>query len=152
MAHNRKVSSRAAHSIALLLHKEPDLNNSALALRLRQHPNWVRQWRKRWATEGFSLKDKKGRGRKPVFTPLERNIVKAIACEMPRQKNQPLSRYALSDLVGRVQQEPRIRTMSRTTLWSILHKDAIKPWQHRCWIFPRDEEVCREGKRGFGFV
>jgi hypothetical protein len=19
-----------------------------------------------------------------------------------------------------------------------LHEDAIRPWQHRCWIFPRD--------------
>lgn len=72
------------------------------------------------------------------FPPLERSIVKAIACELPRQTHQPLSRYSLSDLVRRVQQEPRVRPMSRATIWRILDSDAIKPWQHRCWIFPRD--------------
>lgn len=28
--------------------------------------------------------------------------------------------------------------MSRVTIWRIVQRDAIKPWQHRCWIFPRD--------------
>jgi hypothetical protein len=27
--------------------------------------------------------------------------------------------------------------LSHTTLWRWLHEDAIRPWQHRCWIFPR---------------
>lgn len=25
-----------------------------------------------------------------------------------------------------------------STVWRRLHEDAIRPWQHRCWIFPRD--------------
>lgn len=29
-------------------------------------------------------------------------------------------------------------TISGSTVWRWLHQDAIKPWQHRCWIFPRD--------------
>ncbi len=28
--------------------------------------------------------------------------------------------------------------MSDTTIWRWLNEDAIRPWQHRCWIFPRD--------------
>lgn len=55
--------------LALLLHKEPNLENTALALRMGKPILWVRQWRKRWALEGFSLEDKKGRGRKPFFSP-----------------------------------------------------------------------------------
>jgi DDE superfamily endonuclease len=74
----------------------------------------------------------------PFFPPLEQATVKAIACELPRQHKQPLSRYALSDLVRRVEQEPTIRPMSRSTIWRILQSAAIKPWQHRCWIFPHD--------------
>ena len=23
-------------------------------------------------------------------------------------------------------------------MWRWLHEDTIRPWQHRCWIFPRD--------------
>ena len=55
--------------LVLLLYEEPDLDNAGLAKRLGQHPNWVRKWRKRWVTEGFSLEEKKGRGRKPHFSP-----------------------------------------------------------------------------------
>ena len=25
-----------------------------------------------------------------------------------------------------------------TTIWRWLHEDAIKPWTHRSWVFPRD--------------
>jgi hypothetical protein len=33
-----------------------------------------------------------------------------------------------------------VATVSGSTVWRWLHEDAIKPWQHRCWIFPRDPE------------
>lgn len=55
--------------LALLLHTEPFWDNATLAKRLRQHPLWIRKWRKRWTREDFSLEDKKGRGRKPQFSP-----------------------------------------------------------------------------------
>ena len=37
-------------------------------------------------------------------------------------------------------------SLSDTTIWRWLHEDAIRPWQHRCWIFPRDPDF--EGKAG----
>jgi len=30
--------------------------------------------------------------------------------------------------------------ISDTTIWRWLSEDAIRPWQHRCWIFPRDPD------------
>ena len=30
--------------------------------------------------------------------------------------------------------------ISDSTVWRWLHEDAIRPWQHRCWIFPRDPQ------------
>ena len=30
--------------------------------------------------------------------------------------------------------------ISGVTVWRWLSEDAIKPWQHRSWIFPRDPE------------
>jgi hypothetical protein len=33
-----------------------------------------------------------------------------------------------------------VATISGSTVWRWLHEDAIKPWQHRCWIFPRDPQ------------
>ncbi len=55
--------------LALLLHDNPALDNEAAGRQLGKHANWVRYWRKTWATEGFRLVDKGGRGRKPAFSP-----------------------------------------------------------------------------------
>jgi hypothetical protein len=37
-------------------------------------------------------------------------------------------------------------SVSDTTIWRWLSEDAIRPWQHRCWIFPRDPDF--EAKAG----
>ncbi len=55
--------------LALLLHRQPDLDSATAARHLGQHPNWAYTWRKRWATGGFALTDRPGRGRKPAFPP-----------------------------------------------------------------------------------
>ena len=36
---------------------------------------------------------------------------------------------------------------STSTLWRWLHEDAIRPWQHRCWIFPRDPDFALKAGR-----
>ena len=55
--------------LALLLHADPALDNVSAGRQLGKHENWVRYWRRSWATEGFRLTDKPGRGRKPTFSP-----------------------------------------------------------------------------------
>src|SRR5260221_9595780 len=55
--------------LALLLAAQPALDNPAAGRQLGKHENWVRYWRRTWATEGFRLDDKAGRGRKPAFPP-----------------------------------------------------------------------------------
>jgi DDE superfamily endonuclease len=72
-----------------------------------------------------------------LFPPLDRAIVKAIACEAVAKSGQPLTRQSLGDLTRRINASFRV-PMSRSTVWRILHEEAIKPWQHEHWIFPRD--------------
>ena len=55
--------------LALLLHAQPALDNVAVGRQLGKHENWVRYWRRIWATDGFRLTDKPGRGRKPTLSP-----------------------------------------------------------------------------------
>ncbi|MFN8559855.1 MAG: helix-turn-helix domain-containing protein [Dehalococcoidia bacterium] len=58
--------------LALLLHRQPAIASVAAARQLGQHPNWVRTWRKRWATAGFSvaaLADQPRSGRPPTVSP-----------------------------------------------------------------------------------
>src|SRR5260370_545582 len=64
--------------------------------------------------------------------------VKAWACELPATHELPLSRWSTSDLVREVCQSGLVASISGSTLWRWLHQDAIRPWQHRSWLFPRD--------------
>lgn len=67
--HNAPQLPVARAKLALLLHADPAIDHAAAARRLGKHPNWVRRWRRIWATEGFRLTDRPGRGRKPAFSP-----------------------------------------------------------------------------------
>lgn len=53
------------------------------------------------------------------------------------ETQQPLSRQSLADVSARAQQALG-KPISRSTVWRILHTDAIKPWRYKYWIFPRD--------------
>jgi len=53
------------------------------------------------------------------------------------ETEQPLSRQSLADVTARVKKALG-KPISRSTVWQILNKDAIKPWRYKYWIFPRD--------------
>jgi len=63
--------------------------------------------------------------------------VKAIACELPRVHGLPLSRFSRAEL-HRLVIERGISEASASTIARWLAEDALKPWQHRSWIFPTD--------------
>jgi hypothetical protein len=96
---------------------------------------------------GFSMSDCQGsksdRDRAaPRFFPPEVVVqVKAIACELPATLGVPLSRLSSADIVREAQRSGIVATLSNKTVWRWLHEDAIRPWQHRTWIFPRDPQL-----------
>lgn len=57
---------------------------------------------------------------------------------MPTQREQPLSRYSTADLTRLIAAHPDAPPMSASTIWRILATDALKPWQHQHWLYPRD--------------
>jgi hypothetical protein len=63
--------------------------------------------------------------------------VKSLACELPATSGVPLSRWSVAELTRHLRDNGLVAQVSDTTLWRWLHQDAIRPWQHRCWIFPR---------------
>jgi hypothetical protein len=73
--------------------------------------------------------------------------VKALACELPATYDLPLSRWSTADLVRQVQNSGLVASISGSTLWRWLHEDAIRPWFHRSWIFPRDPEFAAKAGR-----
>jgi hypothetical protein len=66
--------------------------------------------------------------------------VKAIACELPAVRAVPLGRWSLAELREEVITTGLASDVSVSTLWRWLAEDALKPWRHRSWIFPRDPD------------
>jgi DDE superfamily endonuclease len=73
--------------------------------------------------------------------------VKAMACELPKESGQPLSRYSRQDLVREATRRGLVAKISERTIWRWLDEDAIRPWQHRSWIFPRDPNFQTKAER-----
>ncbi len=77
-------------------------------------------------------------GAKPAFPPSVVVEVKRLACESPRTAGVPLARWSLRELQREVVTRGVVATISGTTMWRWLAADAIRPWRHRSWLFPRD--------------
>ncbi len=73
--------------------------------------------------------------------------VTALACELPAQRGEPLSRYSTAEIARVIQAHPDAPAMSRSTIWRILDRDALKPWRHRSWLFPRDPHFAEKAGR-----
>ena len=73
--------------------------------------------------------------------------MKALACELPARREQPLSRYSTADLARPVGDHPDCPAMSRSTVWRILDRDALRPWRHRSWITVRDPDFAAKAGR-----
>lgn len=76
-------------------------------------------------------------GASPLFPPLDRAVIKALACELVHETDLPLSRQSLADLATRARQELG-KAVSRSTVGRVLRAAALKPWRYDHWIFPRD--------------
>jgi len=73
--------------------------------------------------------------------------IKAIACELPARRGLPLSRLSAADIVREAQRCGIVATLSNKTVWRWLNNDAIRPWHHRTWIFPRDPQFIPKAGR-----
>ena len=63
-----------------------------------------------------------------------------MACELPAASNTPLARWSCPDLALEAIRPAWSSSVSASTVRRWLAADAIKPWQHRSWIFPRDPD------------
>jgi hypothetical protein len=60
-----------------------------------------------------------------------------LACELPARRGLPLAHWSLSELRREAIAHGIVAKISGTTLWRWLSHDALRPWRHRYWIFPR---------------
>jgi hypothetical protein len=89
----------------------------------------------------------RGRAARGVSPPAQIAEVKALACELPAQSGVPLSRWSSSELVREAVKRGIVAEISGTTVWRWLSEDAIRPWNYRSWIFPRDPRFAEKAGR-----
>jgi hypothetical protein len=73
--------------------------------------------------------------------------VKAMACQPPSERAVPLSRWSSPELAAQAVAEGLVESVAPSTVRRWLGEDAIKPWQCRSWIFPRDKDFAVKAGR-----
>jgi len=84
---------------------------------------------------------------RPAFPPGVVVEIKALACELPYEHGIPLSRFSLADIKREAIRRGLVASIGETTIWRWLSQDAIRPWHHRSWIFPRDPQFREKAAR-----
>ena len=75
------------------------LSNDVIASRLATPRQIVSKWRKRFCQARLpGLEDEPRGGRQARFSPSLVVQVKALACELPRRKGLPQSRFSIADI------------------------------------------------------
>ncbi|MGW3967687.1 IS630 family transposase [Amycolatopsis sp. NPDC005003] len=122
--------------------------NTAIAAAVGISVDTVRTWRGRFAAQGLAgLADRARSGRPSRFTPVQVAQVKALACQLPVAAGVALSRWSCPELAREVVAQGIAEAMSAATVWRWLAQEAIKPWQYRSWLFPRDPDFAAKAGR-----
>jgi len=115
------------------------LPNCVIAARLGVCDDTVRKWRRRYCQQGLDgMADAPRPGRPRKFAAHVAAEVKALACELPITTGTPLARWSCPELAREAAARGITPAISASTIRRWLAEDALKPWQHRSWIFPRD--------------
>jgi hypothetical protein len=106
------------------------------------------KWRPRFCTDRLPGLDDRPRGGRPAhFPPNVVVAIKALACELPSRHGLPLARWSVAELRQEAVACGIVAQISGTTLWRWLGQDALRPWRHRSWIFPRDPHFASKAGR-----
>ena len=148
----RARSGRAAHRDVLrariVLAADAGTPNAVIARELGLCDDTVRKWRARFcAARVAGLKDRPRPGRQRSFAKTAEAEVKAMACALPAETGVPLARWSIAELAAEAVTRGLVETISPSTVGRWLRADAIKPWRHRSWIFPRDPEFREKAAR-----
>ncbi len=128
-------------------------SNAAIARNLGVSDDTVRKWRRRFCQQGADgLRDRPRTGRPRRFAATVVAQVKALACELPADSDIPLAKWSCPDLAVEAAKRGIVESVSASTVRRWLRADAIKPWQHRSWIFPRDPDFAVKAARALESV
>ncbi|MFC7980230.1 IS630 family transposase [Streptomyces cinereoruber] len=151
MAYGHKSEYRLRMRAQVVLHAARGRSNARIARETGLHLDTVRCWRGRFAEHGLGgLSDRERSGRPPSFTALQVAQVKALACRLPAESGVPLARWSCPELAREVVARAIAGSVSASTVRRWLADDALKPWQHRSWIFITDPDFRVKAERVLG--
>jgi transposase len=147
-AASRTVAHAAVVRARIVLLAAEGMQNVEIARRVGVCVDVASKWRKRFSQEGLGgLRDRARSGRPRRFGAGVVAGIKALACEPPERRAVPLSRWSSHELAAQAVSEGLVETISSSTVRRWLHAAAIKPWQYRSWIFPRDPDFPTKAAR-----
>lgn len=83
----------------------------------------------------------------PRFPPQIVVEVKALACELPKEQGLPFSRFSHREIAREATRRGIVASISGATVWRWLSAEAIRPWAHRSWLWPRDPNFAQKAAR-----
>ena len=123
-------------------------SNEWIARDLSVSVDTVRKWRRKFCIGRVDgLRDLKRSGRPRQFTAVAVAWVKVLACSLPAEMGVPLARWSHRELAAEAVTRKVVDSVSVSTVRRWLHADAVKPWQCRSWIFPRDPDFAFKAGR-----
>jgi transposase len=148
LANSARAPQRDVLRARIVLAAAQDTPNAQIATTVGAHVDTVRKWRRQFSKHGMDgLRDRPRSGRPRQFTPATVAEVKALACELPTVSETPLGKWSCPELAREAIGRGLVVSVSASTVRRWLAKDAIKPWQHRSWIFPRDPNFATKAAR-----
>ena len=101
----------------------------------------VGKWRRRYLELGFAgLQDARRAGRPRVIAPPTRVQVISVASTLPHDHNRPVTRWTLNEIVATFLEALETDSISRSSIWRILHDVDLKPHKSEYWLNSHDED------------
>jgi len=143
--HKGREHARVIIRILIILLAAQGKTIAATAVSLSCAEQTVMNQRKRFLarrTEGVveALRDLPRSGRPLIYTAPQQALMTAPVCATLKEHELPLSRLSTADLLRVIHQQEGLAAVSQSTLARHLQQQALKPWQYRYWLFPRDPE------------
>ena len=142
---------RQRAELVVLLHAHPPSSHVAAGAEVCLTPTLFAIGATVGPMASLPLQSRRAGGTSPIFPPLDKAIVKAIACEAVYQTGLPVSRLSTADLTAQARRALS-KPISPSTVWRMLDADAIKPWRYKYWLFPRDPQFAEKAGRVLDLV
>lgn len=147
-AHGQKTLYRDKVRARIVLLAADRWSNAAIAAQVGISVDTVGNWRGCFASQGLAgLTDRARSGRPARFTPVQVAQVKSLARQLPAVAGAPLARWSCPELAREAVIQNIAEQVSAATVRRWLAQDAIKPWQFRSWLFPRDPDFTVKAER-----